>query len=100
MCIRDRSRAASGPYDAIRFGRQGEAGGLPAPRSRILPRNGRQMPGANPIQWSDGEKSWTTAGVSDNIIEASWLALLDAVYLEIMRARAAHAIPAPVADYS
>jgi 2-isopropylmalate synthase len=52
------------------------------------------------IQWSDGEKSWTTAGVSDNIIEASWLALLDAVYLEIMRARAAHAIPAPVADYS
>jgi 2-isopropylmalate synthase len=49
------------------------------------------------LQWSDGEKSWTTAGISDNLIEASWLAVLDAVHLEILRT---HTIPAPVADYA
>jgi 2-isopropylmalate synthase len=52
------------------------------------------------IQWTDGEKSWTTAGISDNIVEASWLALLDAVNLEVLRARAGGNIPAPVSDYS
>jgi 2-isopropylmalate synthase len=49
------------------------------------------------IQWTDGESSWTTAGVSDNIVEASWLALLDAVYLEILRAQVS---PASTPDYS
>jgi 2-isopropylmalate synthase len=52
------------------------------------------------IQWTDGEKTWTTAGVSDNIVEASWLALVDAVRLEILRARADKLIAAPVVDYS
>lgn len=52
------------------------------------------------IQWTDGEKMWVTSGVSDNIVEASWLALVDAVHLEILRARAAKLIPAPVVDYS
>ena len=37
------------------------------------------------IEWSDGESVWRTAGVSHNIIEASWLALTDAVRLELMR---------------
>ena len=31
------------------------------------------------IDSSDGERSWSTIGVSDNIIEASWQALSDSV---------------------
>jgi 2-isopropylmalate synthase len=37
------------------------------------------------IEWSDGRRSWSTAGVSDNVIEASWKALVDAIRLELMR---------------
>jgi len=37
------------------------------------------------IEWSDHRRSWSTAGVSDNVIEASWNALLDAIKLELMR---------------
>jgi 2-isopropylmalate synthase len=37
------------------------------------------------IEWSDHRKSWTTVGVSDNVIEASWKALVDAIRLELMR---------------
>jgi 2-isopropylmalate synthase len=37
------------------------------------------------IEWSDHRKSWSTVGVSDNVIEASWKALLDAIQLELMR---------------
>jgi len=37
------------------------------------------------IEWADHKTSWTTVGVSDNVIEASWLALVDAVRLELMR---------------
>ena len=37
------------------------------------------------IEWSDHRRSWSTVGVSDNVIEASWLAMLDAIRLELMR---------------
>jgi 2-isopropylmalate synthase len=37
------------------------------------------------IEWSDHKKSWSTVGVSDNVIEASWKALVDAIRLELMR---------------
>src|SRR5579863_10206464 len=37
------------------------------------------------VEWSDHEKSWSTVGVSDDVIEASWNALLDALRLELMR---------------
>ncbi len=37
------------------------------------------------IEWSDHKKSWSTVGVSDNVIEASWRALVDAIRLELMR---------------
>ncbi|MBK7931353.1 MAG: citramalate synthase [Bryobacterales bacterium] len=37
------------------------------------------------IEWSDHNRSWATVGVSDNVIEASWLAMLDAIRLELMR---------------
>jgi 2-isopropylmalate synthase len=37
------------------------------------------------VEWSDHRKSWSTAGVSDNVIEASWSAMVDAIRLELMR---------------
>jgi 2-isopropylmalate synthase len=37
------------------------------------------------VEWSDHKKSWATVGVSDNVIEASWFALVDAIRLELMR---------------
>jgi 2-isopropylmalate synthase len=37
------------------------------------------------IEWSDHRRSWSTVGVSDNVIEASWTALVDAIRLELMR---------------
>jgi 2-isopropylmalate synthase len=37
------------------------------------------------VEWSDHRKSWSTVGVSDNVIEASWFALVDAIRLELMR---------------
>jgi 2-isopropylmalate synthase len=37
------------------------------------------------IQWSGGGRTWSTVGVSGNVVEASWQALLDAVRLELMR---------------
>jgi 2-isopropylmalate synthase len=37
------------------------------------------------VEWSDHRKSWSTVGVSDNVIEASWNAMVDAIRLELMR---------------
>lgn len=37
------------------------------------------------VEWSDHRRSWSTVGVSDNVIEASWNALVDALRLELMR---------------
>lgn len=37
------------------------------------------------VEWSDHRKSWSTVGVSDNVIEASWSALVAAIRLELMR---------------
>jgi 2-isopropylmalate synthase len=31
------------------------------------------------IDYTDGERSWTTVGASSNIIEASWTAMMDSV---------------------
>jgi len=38
------------------------------------------------IDTTDGEASWTTIGVSENIIEASWAALLDSLVYGLLRA--------------
>lgn len=43
------------------------------------------------VEWSDHEKSWSTVGVSDDVIEASWNALVDALRLELMRLMEANA---------
>jgi 2-isopropylmalate synthase len=37
------------------------------------------------INWRDGDSVWGTVGVSENIIEASWLALVDAVEYKLYR---------------
>ena len=38
------------------------------------------------IDSDDGSRSWTTIGVSENIIEASWLALYDSIVFGLLHA--------------
>lgn len=45
------------------------------------------------VEWTDHDKSWATVGVSENIIEASWKALSDAIRLELMRLHEAEGSP-------
>jgi 2-isopropylmalate synthase len=37
------------------------------------------------VEWTDHRRSWSTVGVSENVVEASWFALVDALRLELMR---------------
>jgi 2-isopropylmalate synthase len=37
------------------------------------------------VEWTDHRRSWITVGISDNVIDASWRALVDALRLELMR---------------
>jgi len=37
------------------------------------------------IESLDGKNSWTTTGVSTNLIEASWLALVDAIEYKLFK---------------
>ncbi len=37
------------------------------------------------VEWSDHKRNWTTVGVSDDVLEASWNALVDSVRLELLR---------------
>jgi 2-isopropylmalate synthase len=37
------------------------------------------------IEWRDGDSVWGTVGVSENVIEASWLALVDAVEYKLFK---------------
>jgi 2-isopropylmalate synthase len=48
------------------------------------------------IEWANEHRAFATVGVSDNVIEASWRALVDAVRLELMRAADTETQPAPV----
>jgi 2-isopropylmalate synthase len=41
------------------------------------------------IDSTDGDTTWTTIGVNENIIEASWQALLDSIHVGLLRAGAA-----------
>ncbi len=53
------------------------------------------------VEWSDHRRSWATVGVSDNVIEASWKALVDALRLELMRlSEKGEAGESVAADYS
>jgi 2-isopropylmalate synthase len=50
------------------------------------------------LDTADADGSWSTIGVSENIIEASWQALVDSVVLGLIRAAAAPAAGGPVTD--
>jgi 2-isopropylmalate synthase len=53
---------------------------------RVLePRKGTAAKVRVLIEWSDHRRTWATVGVSENVIEASWHALVDAIKLELMR---------------
>lgn len=39
------------------------------------------------VTWTDHKESWTTVGVSDDVLEASWVALCDSLRLELLRLR-------------
>jgi 2-isopropylmalate synthase len=41
------------------------------------------------IDSTDGDRTWTTIGVSEDIIEASWQALSDSIVYGLLRATAA-----------
>jgi len=55
-------------------------------RVRVLePNKGTAAKVRVAIEWAGGHRRWVTAGVSENVIEASWRALVDAIRLELMR---------------
>jgi 2-isopropylmalate synthase len=37
------------------------------------------------VEWRDGGDVWGTVGVSENVIEASWLALADAIEYKLFK---------------
>jgi 2-isopropylmalate synthase len=41
------------------------------------------------IEWRDGDDVWGTVGVSENVVEASWLALVDATEYKLFKDREA-----------
>jgi 2-isopropylmalate synthase len=47
------------------------------------------------VEWRDGDTLWGTVGVSENIIEASWLALADAVEYKLCKDEQAEPVVLP-----
>jgi 2-isopropylmalate synthase len=43
------------------------------------------------VTWRDSSGAWTTVGVSDDVLEASWNALCDSLRLELLRIQEAEA---------
>lgn len=68
---------------------------------RVLePRKGTAAKVRVLVEWTDHRRNWATVGVSDNVIEASWKALVDALRLELMRlTEADESIEKAVEDY-
>ena len=52
------------------------------------------------VEWTDHRKNWSTVGISDNVIDASWRALVDALRLELMRLRDQTSSAPATRDYS
>jgi 2-isopropylmalate synthase len=52
---------------------------------RVLGKGGTESKVRVLVEWSDHRMSWATVGISDNVIDASWRALVDALRLELMR---------------
>jgi 2-isopropylmalate synthase len=85
-----------GPIDALDQALRGCLANLHPDLSRVSlsdflvhmlePQLGAASKAAVFIEWSGANRVWTTMGVSDNVIEASWIALAGGVRLELMRA--------------
>jgi 2-isopropylmalate synthase len=54
---------------------------------RVLGKGGTESKVRVLVEWSDHRRAWATVGVSTNVIDASWRALVDALRLELMRLR-------------
>jgi 2-isopropylmalate synthase len=53
------------------------------------------------VEWTDHRRNWATVGISDDVIDASWRALVDALRLELMRLLERNEPQnAPVRDFS
>ncbi|HZS56249.1 MAG TPA: citramalate synthase [Bryobacteraceae bacterium] len=52
------------------------------------------------VEWTDHVRSWVTVGVSNNVIDASWRALVDALRLELIRLQAGDQSGKTTRDYS
>jgi 2-isopropylmalate synthase len=52
------------------------------------------------VEWTDNRRSWATVGVSNNVIDASWRALVDALRLELMRLQDQEPAEGLTRDYS
>lgn len=79
VCLR---QCLSSPYPAIRDVR------LVDYKVRVLgAKGGTESKVRVLVEWSDHKRSWATVGISDNVIAASWHALVDALRLELMRLR-------------
>ena len=95
--VRDATAAASGPFDAMAAAlRRCLATVYPEVadirlvdyKVRVLnPGKGTAAKVRVLINWADHQSSWTTVGVSDDVLEASWNALCDSVRLELLRLR-------------
>ncbi len=71
------------PRERLSRGCRHPAGGLQGPRAGS--RKGTAAKVRVLINRSDHETNWTTVGVSDDVLEASWNALCDSVRLELLR---------------
>lgn len=95
--VNDADVTASGPFDAMAAAlRQCLSTVYPAVadirlvdyKVRVLnPGKGTAAKVRVLINWTDHKTSWTTVGVSDDVLEASWNALCDSVRLELLRSR-------------
>jgi 2-isopropylmalate synthase len=52
------------------------------------------------VEWTDHRRTWATVGVSNNVIDASWRALVDALRLELIRLQSGDEAGNPTRDYS
>jgi len=71
-------------------------------RVRVMqPRRGSASVGRVLLEWTDGNSTWRTAGLSRNLLEASWDALVDGIRLELLRLlEAQELLPEPAVDSS
>ena len=108
--VRSESEDGAGPVDALErslrqclFAIYPAISGLRlrAYRIRIIePERGSASRVRAAVDWSESGEQWTTAAVSEDLIEAVWLALVDGFRLLLMRLGERGAAALPTADSS